>query len=128
VVQARVIQAGEVLELRPEDPRILVARDAGLSEIFLPAFVLRRLMLISRQLGNAVIIGSRHSADTLRLREFSGRNGHPYTYVDLDLDDACRDILDRFAIAVSEIPIVICNGTTVFAQPVNLTTGGSPWT
>src|SRR5258706_4004340 len=117
LVLARVIQGGEVLELRPEDLRALVARDAGLSEIFLRAFVLRRLLLINRQLGNAVVIGSRHSADTLRLREFLGRNGHPYTYVDLDLDDASRNFLDRFAIAISEIPIVICNGTTVLRNP-----------
>jgi thioredoxin reductase (NADPH) len=117
VVLARVIQGGEVLELRPEDLRTLVARDAGLGELFLRAFVLRRLLLINRQLGNVVVIGSRHSADTLRLREFLGRNGHPYTYVDLDLDDAYRNLLDRFAIAVSEIPIAICDGTTVLRNP-----------
>jgi hypothetical protein len=39
------------------------------------------------------------------------RHGHPYTYVDLDLDDTSRNLLDRFSIAVSEIPIVIGNGT-----------------
>jgi thioredoxin reductase (NADPH) len=117
VVQARVMQAGEVLELRPEQLRTLVSQEAGLSEILLRAFILRRLMLITRQLGNVVVVGSRHSADTLRLREFLGRNGHPYTYVDLDSDDASRNLLDRFAVAVSEIPIVICNGTTVLRNP-----------
>jgi thioredoxin reductase (NADPH) len=117
VVQARVMQAGEILELRPEGLRTLVARDAGLSEILLRAFMLRRLMLINRELGNVAVIGSRHSADTLRLQEFLGRNGHPYTYVDLDLDDTSRSLLDRFAIAVSEIPIVIGNGTMVLRNP-----------
>jgi thioredoxin reductase (NADPH) len=117
VVQARVTHAGEILELRPEDLRTLVAREAGLGEILLRAFVLRRLMLINRQLGNVAVIGSRHSADTLRIREFLGRNGHPYTYVDLDLDDTSRNLLDRFAIAVSEIPIVIGNGTMVLRNP-----------
>ncbi len=95
-----VIEAGEVLELRPDDLRILVAHDAGLSEIFLGAFVLRRLMLVNRQLGNVVVIGSRHSANTLRLRDFLGRNGHPYTYIDLDLNDASqgasRPLFDRY--------------------------------
>ena len=117
VVQARVIQAGEILELRPEELRTLVARDAGLSEILLGAFMLRRLMLIHRQLGNVAVIGSRHSADTLRIRQFLGRNGHPYTYIDLDLDDTSRNLLDRFSIAVSEIPIVIGNGTMVLRNP-----------
>jgi thioredoxin reductase (NADPH) len=117
VVQGRVIEAGEILEVRPEELRALVARDAGLSEILLRAFMLRRLMLINRQLGNVGVIGSRHSADTLRIREFLGRNGHPYTYIDLDSDDASRDLLDRFSIAVSEIPIVIGNGTMVLRNP-----------
>jgi thioredoxin reductase (NADPH) len=117
VVQARVIEAGEVLQLRSEDVRILVARDAGLSEKLLGAFVLRRLLLVNQQLGNVVIIGSRHSGNTLRLRDFLGRNGHPYTYIDLDLDDASRELLDRFSIAVSEIPIAICHGTTVLRDP-----------
>src|SRR5580698_2170794 len=117
VVQARVIDAGEILELHPEELRILVARDAGLSEILLRAFMLRRLMLINRQLGNVAVIGSRHSADTLRIREFLGRTGHPYTYIDLDSDDTSRNLLDRFSIAVSEIPIVIGNGTMVLRNP-----------
>jgi thioredoxin reductase (NADPH) len=117
VVQARVIQAGEILEVRPEDLRTVVAHDASLSEILLRAFMLRRLMLIDRQLGNVVVIGSRHSADTLRLREFLSRNGHPFSYIDLDTDDAYRNLLDRFGIAVSEIPIVIGNGTMVLRNP-----------
>src|SRR5580692_11125313 len=117
VVQARVIQAGEVLEVRPEDLRTMVTHDASLSEILLRAFMLRRLMLIDRQLGNVVVIGSRHSADTLCLREFLSRNGHPFSYIDLDMDDAYRNLLDRFGIAVSEIPIVIGNGTMVLRNP-----------
>src|SRR6202012_997189 len=118
VVQARVIQAGEILEVRSKDLRTLVAHDASLSEILLRAFMLRRLMLINRQLGNVVVIGSQHSADTLRLREFLSRNGHPFSYIDLDMDDAYRNLLDRFGIAVSEIPIVIGNdGTMVLRNP-----------
>jgi thioredoxin reductase (NADPH) len=117
VVQARVIQAGEILEVRPEYLRTLVSNDAALSEILLRAFMLRRLMLIDRHLGNVVVIGSRHSADTLRLREFLSRNGHPFTYIDLERDDAYRNFLDRFGIAVSEIPIVIGNGTMVLRNP-----------
>ena len=75
-------------------------------------------MLIDRQLGNVVVVGSQHSADTLRLREFLSRNGHPFSYIDLDMDDAYRNLLDRFGIAVSEIPIVIGNdGTMVLRNP-----------
>jgi thioredoxin reductase (NADPH) len=117
VVLARVTQPGQVLEVRPDDLRSLVAQDAQLSEILLRAFILRRLMLITRQLGNVLIVGSRHSANTIRLREFLGRNGHPYNYVDLDTDEGSQALLDRFSISIADIPIVICNGKAVLRNP-----------
>jgi thioredoxin reductase (NADPH) len=117
VLQARVAQAGEVLVLPPKELQTLVARDERLSEIVLGAFILRRLMLINQQVSNVVLVGSRHSADTLRLREFLSRNDYPYNYVDLDLDDTSRSLLDHFSIAVTEIPIVIGNGTHVLRNP-----------
>src|SRR6476619_722176 len=46
LVLGRVTEAGEFLELSSEALRGLVARDAELSEIFLRAFILRRLALI----------------------------------------------------------------------------------
>ena len=49
-------------------------------------------------------MGSRHSAQTLRLREFLSRNGHPYTYVDLDTDQTSQELLDRFQVGPSEDP------------------------
>ncbi len=117
VVLARATQTGDVLEVRPEELRTLSARDAQLGEVLLRAFILRRLMLITRQLGNVLIVGSAHSANTVRLREFLGRNGHPYTYIDLDVDEGSQALLDRFRISVAEIPIVICNGKAVLRNP-----------
>lgn len=117
IVLARVVRAGEVLEIEQADLRTVISRDAQLSEILLRAFMLRRLTLITHQLGNVLIVGSRHSANTVRLREFLGRNGHPYTYVDLDCDGASQEMLDRFSVTVEEIPIVICNSSTVLRNP-----------
>jgi len=117
LVRGRVTQAGEFLELDAEGFRALIARDAELSEIFMRAFILRRLELIRRGLGNAILMGSRHSAHTLRLREFLGRNGYPYTYVDLDTDKTSQELLDRFQVKLDEIPVVICNGRSVLRRP-----------
>ncbi len=86
LVRGRVTEAGEFLEISGDGLRSLVARDAELSEVFMRAFILRRLALISRGLGTVIVMGSRHSAQTLRLREFLSRNAHPYTYIDLDTD------------------------------------------
>src|SRR3954463_13263057 len=46
LVLGRVTEDGEFLEIKPHDFRLLVARDAELSEIVMRAFILRRLALI----------------------------------------------------------------------------------
>jgi thioredoxin reductase (NADPH) len=117
LARGRVTAAGEFLELTPEALRTLVARDEELSGILMRAFILRRVLLISSGSGNVILLGSRHSAKTLRLREFLTRNGHPHTYIDLDTDTGAQELLDRFAVTVDEIPVVICNGETVLRGP-----------
>ena len=117
LVMGRVLKGGEFLEMAAGELRTLIGRDAELSEILMRAYILRRLALISNNLGNVVILGSRHSADTLRLREFLGRNGHPHTYVDLDNDKQSQQLLDHFHVRMDEIPVVICDGRTVLRNP-----------
>jgi thioredoxin reductase (NADPH) len=117
LARGRVTAPGEFLEVSPEKLRTLVARDEELSGIFMRAFILRRLLLISHSQGNVVLLGSRHSATTLHLREFLTRNGHPHTYIDLDADKGAQELLDRFAVTLAEIPVVICNGETVLRSP-----------
>jgi thioredoxin reductase (NADPH) len=117
LVRGRVTAPGEFLEMSNHDLRTLVARDAELSEIFMRAFILRRVELINRGQGNVILLGSRHSAQTLRLREFLTRNGHPHTYVDLDTDSTYQDLLDHFHVTLEEIPVVICNNRTVLRGP-----------
>jgi thioredoxin reductase (NADPH) len=117
LVMGRVREAGEFLEMPAAELRSLIGRDAELSEILMRAYILRRLALISNNLGNVVILGSRHSADTLRLREFLGRNGHPHTYVDLDSDKQSQELLDHFQVRMDDIPVVICDGRTVLRNP-----------
>jgi thioredoxin reductase (NADPH) len=118
LVRGRVTEAGEFLEVSGDGLRSLVARDAELSEIFMRSFILRRLQLVSRNQGNVVLLGSRHSANTLRLREFLTRNEHPYTYVDLDVDKSSEELLDRFNVKAEEIPVVVvCNARFVLRNP-----------
>lgn len=117
LVRGRVTEPGEFLELSGDGLRSLIAKDAELSEIFMRAFILRRLELVSRGLGNVILMGSRHSANTLRLREFLTRNEYPYTYVDLDTDKTSQELLDRFEVKLDEIPVTICSGGSVLRNP-----------
>ncbi len=117
MARGRVAEPGEFLEVTANALRSLIAKDAELSDIFMRAFIHRRLALIAGDLGNVIILGSRHSANTLRLREFLTRNGQPHAYVDLDSDTAAQELLDRFNVKIEEIPIVICSGKAVQRNP-----------
>ena len=119
LARGRVAESGEFLELSADALRTLIAQDAELSDIFMRAFLLRRIALISEGLGNVVVLGSQHSSNTLRLREFLTRNGYPYSYIDLDSDKASQELLDRFDIKLEDIPVVICSGKKVLRNPTN---------
>jgi thioredoxin reductase (NADPH) len=119
LVTGRVTAPGEVLELTRDELLALVQTDSELSDIIVRAFILRRVELLARGLGDAVVLGSEHCAGTLRVREFLNRNGHPYTYVDLDRDEGVQEMLDRFAIGHGDVPVLICRGELVLRNPSN---------
>ena len=117
--RGRVAEPGKFLEIGADELRTLIAKDAELSDIFMRAFLLRRVAMISGGLSNVAVLGSQHSSSTLRLREFLTRNGHPFRYVDLDRDKASQELLDRFDIKLEDVPVVICSGKTVLRNPTN---------
>src|SRR5438552_2584867 len=117
--RVRAAEPGEVIEVDRENLLTLVQTDSELSEILMRAFLLRRVQLIARGLGDVVLVGSTHCAGTLRIKEFLTRNGHPHTYLDLDRDAGVQDLLDRFRVGVADIPVVICRCTVVLRNPTN---------
>src|SRR5713226_1687177 len=119
LVRARVSESGEVIELDREHMLALVQTDAEIGEILMRAFILRRVELIAHGLGDVVLIGSSHCSGTLRVKEFLTRNGHPYSYIDLDSEADVQGMLDRFHVAIADIPILICRGDVVLRNPTN---------
>jgi thioredoxin reductase (NADPH) len=119
LVRARVTKAGKVIELNHEQMLKLIQTDAELSDILMRAFILRRVELITTGVGDIILIGSIHSAGTLRIKEFLMRNGHPYSFIDLERDADVQNLLDSFRIAASEIPVLICRGQIVLKDPSN---------
>src|SRR2546425_4250935 len=118
-VRLRAGEPGEVIEVEREHVLALVHTDGELSEILLRAFLLRRVELIAQGFGDVVLVGSRHSAGTLRIQAFLTRNGHPYSTIDLDRDAGAQALLDRFQVTVDDVPVVICRGEVVLRNPTN---------
>ena len=66
IYRCQVTESGTLLELSARDLRTLIAKDAELSDIFMKAFLARRLSLRDTGQSNVVVLGSRYSA------------GHPF--------------------------------------------------
>ncbi len=119
LVRLTASEAGEVLEVERERLLEIVQNDGELSEIFMRAFILRRVDIIARGLGDVVLLGSNYCAATLRVREFLTRNGHPFAFVDLDRDADVQMLLDRFEVTEEDVPVLICRGEVVLRNPSN---------
>jgi len=68
LARIRVREAGAVLLIDAEQLRGIVQNDAELSELFMRAFILRRMGVIESGRVEVLLLCSNHSADTLRLR------------------------------------------------------------
>jgi thioredoxin reductase (NADPH) len=119
LVTLRVSEPGELIEVDRDELLGLVQLDAELSEIFVRAFLLRRATLVAGGFGDVVLVGSNHSSDTLRIKEFLTRNAHPYRFIDPDSDPDVQDLLDRFQFSMADIPVLICRGEVVLRNPTN---------
>ena len=115
----RARQDSEVVQIARTSLLALVQTDAELSEIVMRAFISRRAELVAQGQGDVTLVGSSHSADTLRIKEFLTRNGHPYTYIDLERDADVESVLARFSVSVSDTPVLICRSRTVLRNPTN---------
>ena len=119
LARGRMAKSGSVVLVKRANVKLLMQNDTELGEIFMKAFVLRRIELLASSSGDVAVLGSLNSAGTLRSREFLVRNGYPYSFVDLEKDKDVQSLLDEFQIAVSDIPVLIHRGERVLRNPSN---------
>jgi thioredoxin reductase (NADPH) len=119
IFRVQVSKPGELVELDRAHMLALVQEDEEIGEIVMRAFLLRRAGLVNGHVGDVVLLGSAHSADTWRLKEFLLRNGHPYNYLELERDVEAEHLMTTFHFEASEIPVVVCRGEIVLRNPSN---------
>jgi thioredoxin reductase (NADPH) len=119
LVRSRVREAGEILVITNERLRTIIQTDTELSEIFMRAYILRRVGLLDSKSGDVILLGSSHSAGTLRLQQFLTRNSYPYVNLDVNTDSSVQALLERFHVQAVDIPVVLCRGAVVLKNPSN---------
>ena len=118
--RVRVVEPGEVLSISESQLREIVQTDSEIMEIFMRAFILRRMGLISsEQGGDVILVGSTNSSGTLRLVQFLTRNTYPFVLKDIDTDEDARHCLARFNLQSADLPVVVCRGEVVLKNPSN---------
>src|SRR5829696_2434798 len=117
-VSAVVRRGGEVLGISPERLKEVVTEEPALCDIFLKAFLARRSYAMRFGAGLR-IVGSQHSRDASRLREFAARNRLPLRWIELGEDPKAEALLKRFGAKSSEAPVAIWQGKDVLKNPSN---------
>ena len=116
LVDAVALSDVEAVAIPPDRLRALLVGEAELGERIMRALILRRVGLIESGAG-PLIIGHDGNGDVLRLTNFLGRNGHPYQRLDPASDSCAQHLVERFHIAESELPIVLCPDGDMLRNP-----------
>jgi thioredoxin reductase (NADPH) len=116
LVDAHSLTDVEAVVIPPERLRALLIAEAELGERIMRALILRRVGLIEAG-AVPIIIGPGDDADVLRLTNFLRRNGHPHQRLDPESDSCAHTLLERFQVAVEELPIVLCPGGQILRNP-----------
>jgi thioredoxin reductase (NADPH) len=118
--RVRVQEAGEILAIGESELRTVVQTDPEIMEIFMRAFILRRMGLVAAdQAGDVILVGSMHSSPTVRLVQFLTRNTYPFAMRDVDTDKDAKAFLEGFDLSAGDLPVVLCRGQVVLRNPSN---------
>ncbi len=112
-IDARVIEAGEVLAIPVETLRRIIATQPQLSDKILVTFMARRAELMTGAASATRVIGSRFSPETAQIREYLARTRVPYQWLDPDSDVHVDTILQHFDLQPADLPVVIVSGTVL---------------
>jgi thioredoxin reductase (NADPH) len=117
VATGRALTECRVLVIDEDALRALVTVEAELSEIIMRAYILRRVAFIEDQAGGLILVGSTSNPETLGIRAFLARNGHPVAYFDVVQHVESGEIAARFGIDVDDIPAVVTPDGLVLRRP-----------
>ena len=109
----------EAYEISTEGLREVLNQCPDLGDVILQAFIARRQLL--REMGSFTglrVIGSCHSKDTFRIRDFLAKNRVLFTWLDLENDAEVDRLLRRFGVTEADTPVVAF-GNRLLRNPSN---------
>ena len=121
LLSARVLRRTRLVRVPRARFRGMVGAEPDIGEIILRAYILRRAGMIRRAEGGTVLVGSIHSADTLRIQSFLTRNGYPHRLLDVDQTPEAVEALTCSGLTGTEAPpVLLIGGETILRCPSNV--------
>lgn len=109
----------ETLQVSADDVRAVVRTRPALGDTILSAFLMRRTLLLEFGFTGIRVIGSRFSADTLRIREFLTRNQVPHTWQDLEQNPEMHTLLQTLDVCENDTPVLLFPDGAILRNPTN---------
>ena len=121
------VTEGEVLLVAPTTIIELVQVDPDVSDVLLPAFAARRLLLIQRQQGTLTLVGHEGAPALQRILEYAERNRIPYRSLD-PADRAQKEEIRACAAEGSGVKVIVRGVDTCFtSHPLRKWRGRLGW-
>lgn len=109
------VTPGEVLLVAAQTVAELVQVDPEVSDVLLPTFAARRLMLMQRQQGTLTLVGCEGAPALQRLLSYAERNRIPYRWLNPD-DPTQRKEIETRGLAGADVKVVVL-GRHVLNEP-----------
>jgi thioredoxin reductase (NADPH) len=109
------VEPGEVVLVAPAQIAELVQVDPDVSDVLLPAFAARRLLLMQRQQGTLTLVGHEGAPRLQRVLEYAERNRIPYRWLD-PADSAQKGEIQKSAADGAGVKVVV-RGRHVLHEP-----------
>lgn len=113
-----VRKRGEVQAIPRAQLKQVITEDPTLSDTILKTFLARRSIGMRAGVGLR-IIGSRHSSDATRLREYATRNRLVHGWIEVGEDPKAEALLRAFGATPSQTPVAIWQDKHVLKNPTN---------
>jgi thioredoxin reductase (NADPH) len=107
LVEGTAIGEVSTLQISSLMLRRLIVSHADLGERIMRALILRRMNLLDTGECGPALVGRLGNPDMVRLQNFLTSNGHPHTVLDPDDDPAAAALLQVYAPAPQQMPLVI---------------------
>jgi thioredoxin reductase (NADPH) len=119
LLMGRVTSGSRVLRISRAALARVMQQEAEIGDIMMQAWMSRRVAMVKRGRGGAIILGIGNSASMMRLQQFLGRNDYPNRTIDARVSPNGGVLLDALALSLNDLPVLFLPNQRVFRNPSN---------